>query len=69
MLKILRIYFYFMDYYTFQKKIILKIWGHRTHSLSEGPNVPQPPEVSCIIKNKKFRNNYVDRFDDAILLV
>ena len=69
MLKILGIYFYFMVYYnTFQKKIILKIWDHRTHSLSGGPNIPPPPKVSCIIQYKKFRNNH-DRFDDAILLV
>ena len=35
MLKILRIYFYFMDcYITFQKKN--KTWGHRTNSLQAG---------------------------------
>ena len=43
MLKILRIYFYFMDYCnTFQKKRI-KIWGHRTTSLSGGPNLTLTP--------------------------
>ena len=41
-LKILRIYFYFMDYYkTFQKKN--KIWGHQTISLSRGPHLTPPP--------------------------
>ena len=69
MLKILKIYFYFMDFYTtFQKKRI-KIWGHRTNSLSGGPNLTPPPKVPCVIQYKKFRNAQFDRFDDAILLV
>ena len=69
MLKILRIYFYFMDYYTtFQKKRI-KIWVHRTNSLSWGPNLTPPPQVSCVIQCKKFRNAHFGRFGDVILLV
>ena len=58
-----------MDYYTtFQKKRI-KIWGHRTNSLSGGPNLTPPPYVSCVIQYKKFRNAHFGRFDDAVLLV
>ena len=56
-----------MDYYnTFQKK---EIWGHRTNSLSGGPNLTQPPQVSSVIQYKQFRNARFGRFDDAILLV
>ena len=36
MLKILRIYFYFMDYCNTFQKIRIKIWGHRTNYLSGG---------------------------------
>ena len=58
-----------MDYYnTFQKKKI-KIWGHRTNSLSRGPNLTPPPYVSCVIQYKKFGDDHFGRFDDAILLV
>ena len=39
MLKILKIYFYFMDYHnTFQKKI----WGYRINYLSGEPNLTPP---------------------------
>ena len=69
MLKILRIYFYFMDYYNTLQKIRIKIWGQRTNSLSGGPNLTPPPSVSCIIQYKKFRNEHFGHFDDAILLV
>ena len=54
-----------MDYYnTFQKKRI-RIWGHRTNSLSGGPNLTLPLYVSCINQFKKFRNYHFGRFDDA----
>ena len=54
-------------YYLSEK--IIKIWDHRTNSLSRGPNLTPPPYVSCAIQYKKFRNDHFGRFDDAILLV
>ena len=58
-----------MDYYnTFQKKRI-KIWCHRTYSLSRGPNLTPPQLVSCVIQYKKFGDDHFVRFYDAILLV
>ena len=63
MLKILRSHFHFKDYNTcntFKKRI--KIWGHRTNSLSGGPNLMHN-------SYKKFRNDHFGHFDDAILQV
>ena len=58
-----------MDYYnTFTEKRI-KIWGHRTNSLSRGPNLTPPPLVSGATQYKKLRNDHFGRFYDAIFLV
>ena len=59
--------FHGLLYYLSEK--IIKIWGHRTNSLSGGPNLTPPLYVSCVLQYKKFRNAHFGHFDDAILLV
>ena len=52
-----------------QKKKRIKIWGNRTNSLSEGPNLIPPIGVVMQNQHQKFRSEQFGRFDDAILLV
>ena len=59
--------FHGLLYYLSEKRI--KVWGHRTNSLSGGPNLTPPLKVPCVFQYKKFWNAHFGHFGDVILLV